>query len=90
MVIAHGSGGSGAFLLQHRTGNGIVFCSRYLEQDEALETLLGNIEGDTLTRPTRAALQGRGPAERGIARPWSGGFMEPLEFHRLSSAPCCA
>ena len=51
LAMAHDSGWQWRIPLQHRVGNGIVFCSRYLDKDAALERLLGNIEGDTLTEP---------------------------------------
>ena len=82
-AIAHDSGWQWRIPLQHRTGNGIVFCSRYLEQDEALETLLGNIEGDTLTQPNVLRFKaGARPLQwvnNCVAVGLSGGFMEPLE-----------
>ena len=34
-------------------GNGIVYCSRYLDHDAALERLLGNIDGRTIVEPNR-------------------------------------
>src|SRR3546814_11891263 len=50
-VMAHDAGWQWRIPLQHRTGNGIVYCSRYLDKDAALDRMLGNIEGEPLTEP---------------------------------------
>ncbi|MDB5681738.1 MAG: tryptophan halogenase [Sphingomonas bacterium] len=82
-AIAHDSGWQWRIPLQHRVGNGIVYCSRYLGQDEALDRLLRNIEGEVLTKPNMlrfAAGARRKQWHRNcIAVGLSGGFMEPLE-----------
>jgi tryptophan halogenase len=82
-AMAHDSGWQWRIPLQHRVGNGIVYCSRYLDKDAALERLLGNIEGKVLTDPnvlrfgagTRMQQWHRNCVAVGL----SGGFMEPLE-----------
>jgi len=82
-AMAHDSGWQWRIPLQHRVGNGIVYCSRYLDKDAALERLLGNIEGKVLTDPnvlrfgagTRVKQWHRNCVAVGLA----GGFMEPLE-----------
>lgn len=82
-AMAHGAGWQWRIPLQHRTGNGIVYCSRYLDHDDALERLLGNIEGEPLTSPNRlrfaAGARRRQWHRNCIAIGLSGGFMEPLE-----------
>ena len=82
-AIAHDAGWQWRIPLQHRVGNGIVYCSRYLEQDAALERLLGNVEGTVLTKPNFLKF-GAGARQKQwhrncIAVGLSGGFMEPLE-----------
>lgn len=69
--------------LQHRTGNGIVYCSRWLEDEAALERLLGDIEGETRTKPNflrfKAGVRPKQWVGNCVAIGLSGGFMEPLE-----------
>ena len=82
-AMAHDAGWQWRIPLQHRTGNGIVYCSRYLDHDAALERLLGNLEGEPLTAPNKIRCQTgarRTQWHRNcIAIGLSGGFMEPLE-----------
>jgi len=82
-AMAHDAGWQWRIPLQHRTGNGIVYSSRHLEQEQALERLLGNIEGDTLTQPNvlrfTTGARRRQWVRNCIAVGLSGGFLEPLE-----------
>lgn len=69
--------------LQHRTGNGYVFCSKYLSDDEATATLMSQVEGAPVVKPmvvpfktgVRDRLWDRNVLALGLA----GGFIEPLE-----------
>jgi tryptophan halogenase len=82
-AIAHDAGWQWRIPLQHRQGNGIVYCSRYLEKDAALERLLGTVEGEVLTKPNfiryTTGVRRRQWHRNCVAVGLSGGFMEPLE-----------
>lgn len=81
--IAHDAGWQWRIPLQHRVGNGIVYCSRYLSQEEALERLLSSIKGDVITEPNfirfKTGARRKQWAKNCIAIGLSSGFMEPLE-----------
>jgi tryptophan halogenase len=82
-AMAHDSGWQWRIPLQHRVGNGIVWCSRFLDQDAAMERLTGNIEGEVLTKPNvlrfGAGMRQKQWHRNCVAVGLSGGFMEPLE-----------
>ena len=82
-AIAHDAGWQWRIPLQHRTGNGIVYCSRYLSREAALDRLLGAVEGEVLTEPNHlrfvTGARRRQWYRNCIAIGLSGGFMEPLE-----------
>lgn len=69
--------------LQSRVGNGFVYCSRYLSDEDAIKTLTDNIEGNRLNEPRvikfRTGTRAQHWNKNCVAIGLSGGFLEPLE-----------
>ncbi|NCT72724.1 MAG: tryptophan 7-halogenase [Xanthomonadaceae bacterium] len=82
-AIAGSAGWQWRIPLQHRVGNGIVYSSRHMSDDQAREEFLGSVEGEVIKQPWPIRFK---PGQRQqcwakncVALGLAGSFIEPLE-----------
>lgn len=79
--------------LQHRVGNGYVYSSQYMSDEDAIKVLTEQMEGEPLSKPNflrwKTGMRKKGWNKNCIAIGLSAGFVEPLEstgLHLIQSA----
>lgn len=82
-AIAMAAGWRWRIPLQHRTGNGYVHASAFLDEQDAIDALMSTIDGKPLAEPRllrfKAGRRHRSWVDNCIAIGLAGGFLEPLE-----------
>ncbi|TQV70978.1 tryptophan 7-halogenase [Aliikangiella marina] len=92
-AIAHDFGWQWRIPLQHRVGNGLVYCSEFASDETAQETIMSNLESEAITDPVvlkyKTGTRKKGWVKNCVAIGLSSGFLEPVEstaIHLIMSA----
>ena len=82
-AIAMDAGWRWQIPLQHRTGNGYVHASAFIDEQAASDALLASVEGEPIVQPRmlrfKAGRRRHSWAGNCVAVGLAGGFLEPLE-----------
>ncbi|MDP5211539.1 tryptophan 7-halogenase [Pseudoalteromonas tunicata] len=82
-ATAQTAGWSWRIPLQHRTGNGYVFCDKYITDQQAIQTLLNSVVGEVIGEPRIipfvTGIRKQSWHNNCLALGLAQGFLEPLE-----------